>query len=374
MAAREVFDFNAHFSNLSSDEQLRFSRGLWNIVVNVIDTAVSVPRPSLVRRSSSRQFVRHGLGKQVRVATEDDISAAQSPLGELTRSATSASSFNEDLFPFTPQLPHAIHAADAYTPPPQPSLPPPCAELSKATAHCTSNNASIPRQESPTPTNRTSRNAPRLKACPLDESSGSQPLSNANTSIPPLNANNIIADRSRPRPNSGKPSSPSKCSQGHPRSENCARCVFSDAAQRAECESASGSAHEEANSQSCLNSTRGLLLHTAEVTELLISPPQELHGRLERYESFDSIRDHQVVITTHCEQAQDNDGYGTINDYSKIELAIMKKIAHPRIVRLFEIIDDPSKNKLYLVLDYIDGGVVCEMSEDGKAESKPPQK
>ncbi|BBN00703.1 hypothetical protein MPTK1_2g01330 [Marchantia polymorpha subsp. ruderalis] len=40
------------------------------------------------------------------------------------------------------------------------------------------------------------------------------------------------------------------------------------------------------------------------------------------------------------------------------EIAIMKKLNHPNIVALHEVIDDPSKRKLYLVLEYIEGGPI----------------
>ncbi len=40
------------------------------------------------------------------------------------------------------------------------------------------------------------------------------------------------------------------------------------------------------------------------------------------------------------------------------EIAIMKKMWHPNIVQLYEIIDDPSSNKIYIVMEYIPGGTL----------------
>ena len=34
----------------------------------------------------------------------------------------------------------------------------------------------------------------------------------------------------------------------------------------------------------------------------------------------------------------------------------MKKLAHPHVLRLFEVMDDPRVNKLYLVLEHMQGG------------------
>ena len=38
------------------------------------------------------------------------------------------------------------------------------------------------------------------------------------------------------------------------------------------------------------------------------------------------------------------------------EIAIMKKLNHPNVLRLFEVLDDPKVNKLYLVLEYMKKG------------------
>ena len=42
------------------------------------------------------------------------------------------------------------------------------------------------------------------------------------------------------------------------------------------------------------------------------------------------------------------------------EMDILKSLAHTNIVKLHEIIDDPLKNKVYLVMDYLPNGTVSE--------------
>lgn len=37
---------------------------------------------------------------------------------------------------------------------------------------------------------------------------------------------------------------------------------------------------------------------------------------------------------------------------------------HPHLVKLFEVIDDASKDALYLVLEYVPGGAVMEYSAE----------
>ena len=48
--------------------------------------------------------------------------------------------------------------------------------------------------------------------------------------------------------------------------------------------------------------------------------------------------------------------YKTAFDNIEREVAIMKKLQHPHIVRLLEIMDDPGCSKLYLVMELMSGG------------------
>ena len=48
------------------------------------------------------------------------------------------------------------------------------------------------------------------------------------------------------------------------------------------------------------------------------------------------------------------------------EMDVLKSLVHTNIVKLHEIIDDPLKNKVYLVMDYLPGGTVAEKLEKTK--------
>jgi [calcium/calmodulin-dependent protein kinase] kinase len=47
------------------------------------------------------------------------------------------------------------------------------------------------------------------------------------------------------------------------------------------------------------------------------------------------------------------------------EIAILKKLDHPNIVQLYEVIDDPSCHKLYIVMDFIRNGSILKMLDEG---------
>ncbi|CAD8150570.1 unnamed protein product [Paramecium pentaurelia] len=46
------------------------------------------------------------------------------------------------------------------------------------------------------------------------------------------------------------------------------------------------------------------------------------------------------------------------------EIAIMKKLRHPNIIRLYEIIDSPNSNKMYMVMEYAQNGQLIDWNED----------
>lgn len=50
------------------------------------------------------------------------------------------------------------------------------------------------------------------------------------------------------------------------------------------------------------------------------------------------------------------------------EIAIMKKINHPNLVQLIEVLDDPEEDSLYMVLEMCKKGVVMSIGLDGRAE------
>ncbi|CUG29234.1 calcium calmodulin-dependent protein kinase kinase beta isoform 2, putative [Bodo saltans] len=60
-------------------------------------------------------------------------------------------------------------------------------------------------------------------------------------------------------------------------------------------------------------------------------------------------------------------GGGTTNR----EVAIMKKLRHPHVVRLHEVIDDPSHNKLYLVMQLLTGGRLCPSLDAATGACEP---
>eukprot|EP00127_Corallochytrium_limacisporum_P002358 Clim_evm1s118 gene=Clim_evmTU1s118 len=54
------------------------------------------------------------------------------------------------------------------------------------------------------------------------------------------------------------------------------------------------------------------------------------------------------------------------------EIAVLKKLKHDNIVKLYEVMDDPSKDRLYLIFELLDGGSPIILKSDGTAESPLP--
>lgn len=51
----------------------------------------------------------------------------------------------------------------------------------------------------------------------------------------------------------------------------------------------------------------------------------------------------------------------------KQEIAVMQKLHHPNVVRLFEVIDDPNLDEMFLVMELITGGTLAEPIEHKRA-------
>lgn len=46
------------------------------------------------------------------------------------------------------------------------------------------------------------------------------------------------------------------------------------------------------------------------------------------------------------------------------EIAVMKKIRHPNLIQLIEVIDNPNSDKLFMVLEFAPGGQLIEWDDD----------
>ena len=54
----------------------------------------------------------------------------------------------------------------------------------------------------------------------------------------------------------------------------------------------------------------------------------------------------------------------------KREIAIMKKLIHPNVLKLFEVLDDPKVKKLYLVLEYMKKGDLINFLKTKKEQNE----
>lgn len=52
----------------------------------------------------------------------------------------------------------------------------------------------------------------------------------------------------------------------------------------------------------------------------------------------------------------------------KEEIAIMKKLNHPNLVQLIEVLDDPTEDSLYMVLEMCKKGVIMKVGLDERAD------
>lgn len=61
-------------------------------------------------------------------------------------------------------------------------------------------------------------------------------------------------------------------------------------------------------------------------------------------------------------------------DLIKEEIAVMKKLNHPNLVSLIEVLDDPDEDSLYMVLELCKKGVVMRVGLDERADPYEDEK
>ena len=78
----------------------------------------------------------------------------------------------------------------------------------------------------------------------------------------------------------------------------------------------------------------------------------------------------KIISKDFLKKRKNNKTTETYFEDIKREIAIMKKLLHPNILRLFEVLDDPNVNKMYLVLEYMKMGdlinILKRRQHDGK--------
>jgi len=60
-------------------------------------------------------------------------------------------------------------------------------------------------------------------------------------------------------------------------------------------------------------------------------------------------------------------------DLIKEEIAIMKKLNHPNVVSLIEVLDDPEEDSLYMVMEMCKKGVVMQVGLEERADPYPEE-
>ena len=80
---------------------------------------------------------------------------------------------------------------------------------------------------------------------------------------------------------------------------------------------------------------------------------------------------HRLEPSDHPE---DNDQPQRSIDLIREEIAIMKKLDHPNLVSLIEVLDDPREDSLYMVMEMCKKGVVMKVGLDERADPYPDEK
>ncbi len=82
------------------------------------------------------------------------------------------------------------------------------------------------------------------------------------------------------------------------------------------------------------------------------------HGKVKLARNVDNSHHVAVKIVPRYSRQRRLGRLGAPEDRTKKEVAILKKARHPNVVSLLEVIDDPNKNKVYLILEYVERGEI----------------
>ena len=82
------------------------------------------------------------------------------------------------------------------------------------------------------------------------------------------------------------------------------------------------------------------------------------HGKVKLARNIENSHNVAVKIVPRYSRQRRLGRLGAPEDRTKKEVAILKKARHPNVVSLLEVIDDPNKNKVYLILEYVERGEI----------------
>nr|CAG4717460.1 unnamed protein product [Naegleria fowleri] len=78
----------------------------------------------------------------------------------------------------------------------------------------------------------------------------------------------------------------------------------------------------------------------------------------------------KIMNKTLLKRVKKSGGGNLLMDVQR-EIAIMKKLSHPNVVRLYEVMDDRNSELLYLVIEYAENGALLSLSETNSENVDP---
>ena len=82
------------------------------------------------------------------------------------------------------------------------------------------------------------------------------------------------------------------------------------------------------------------------------------HGKVKLGRNLTSMAQVAIKIVPRYSKQRRLGRLGAPQDQTKREVAILKKARHPNVVSLLEVIDDPTRNKVYLILEFVEKGEI----------------